>query len=123
MPMHDSRPEPDSLAASAMNRVLESERQAQVTIAECENLCSEQLERARQQRRAILERAQARIVALHTRAANKLEQRTSEAMEKARISAAGADAGLEAPGRRDEALERLVSQLIGTDPPARHDGD
>jgi len=120
--MSDSRTEPDSLAASAMNRVLDSERQAQVTIAECERSCSEQLERARQQRRAILERAQARIVALHTRAAQRLEQRTAEVMEESRRSAAGAGTGLEAPGRRDEALERLVSQLIGTEPPARSDG-
>lgn len=114
--MNRSRPDPDSLAREAMNRVLESERQAEATIADVESRCKEQVERARGERRAILDRAQSRIVRLHTRAAQILEQRRGEIAAAARQSAAriGTD---EAPERLEVALEQLVSQLIGPAPP------
>lgn len=118
--MNRSRPDADSLATEAMNRVLESERRAEATIAECERRCSEQLEQARAQRRAILERAQARTVALHTRAARALQKRSAQIMEEGRKAAAGVGAD-DAPERREAALQQLISQLIAPEPPPRND--
>lgn len=118
--MDRSRPDPDSRATEAMNRVLESEREAEATIADCERQCREHLEKARALRRAILERSQARIVTLHTRAAQALEERTAEIMEQGRRVAAGAAAD-DAPERRTAALQQLVLQLIGPEP-SRDDG-
>ena len=56
-----------------MDRVLEAERLARSAIAECEKQCHESLEQARRERRAVLERAQQRIITLHTRAARALD--------------------------------------------------
>lgn len=101
----------DARVAGAMNRVLEAERSAQSTIADCEQQMLESLEHARQQRRSILERAHGRIMALHARAARTLEQRTTQVREQHGeapdpVAAQGADrAHLQA------AIEGLVERL------------
>jgi hypothetical protein len=70
----------DVRVADAMNRVLEAERAARAAIADCELRMQASLEQARQVRRSILERAQQRIAALHTRAARSLEPRTARVL-------------------------------------------
>jgi vacuolar-type H+-ATPase subunit H len=101
----------EALVARAMDRALESERAAQVAIAEFERQAAEILEHARQQRRTILERAQARIVALHTRAAKNLERRTADIAAKRVQSATAVVGQLSEPARRTKALERLAARL------------
>jgi hypothetical protein len=101
----------DALAAHAMNRVLESEREAQAAIAEQERHCSEQLEQARQKRRALLEHAQARIVALHTRAAKALQQRATAIAEQAARSEQNSAPEPGSAERWDGAIRRLLERL------------
>ena len=95
----------------AMDRVLQAERDALAAIADCERHSAGELEQARQQRRTILERTQARIVALHTRAVQALERRAAEILEKHLRSATAAVEQLADPGRRRAALERLAARL------------
>jgi hypothetical protein len=94
-----------------MNRVLQSEREAQAAFAEQERLCSEQIEQARQRRRAILEHAHARIVALHTRAAKALQQRSADIAEQAARSEQCSAPEAGSAERWESALERLLQRL------------
>jgi vacuolar-type H+-ATPase subunit H len=110
----------DVLIAQAMNRVLESERTARTTIAECERKCADHLEHARQQRRAILERAQARIMTLHNRAQKSLERCITRITEQALQSARPAVEQFSDPARRRAALERLAAWLTETSSQQRH---
>jgi uncharacterized membrane protein YccC len=106
-------PPDDACVALAMDRVLEAERLARSAIAECEKQCHESLEQARRERRAVLERAQQRIITLHTRAARALEQRVAQ-IRKPRGPAAGAGIG-QHPDRvqLQAAIEHLADRLIG----------
>jgi hypothetical protein len=110
----------DVLVVRAMDRVLESERAAQTALAECERNCEQMLERSREQRRAILERAHARIVALHTRAARALELRTAEIVEQRRQTAAATAARQSDPARLTDALERLAIELTAPTSTRQH---
>jgi hypothetical protein len=103
----------DVLVVRAMDRVLESERAAQAALAECERNCDQMLECSREQRRTILERAHARIVVLHTRAAKALELRTAEILEQRRQTAAVTAAQQSDPARLTDALQRLATELTG----------
>ena len=103
----------DALVVRAMDRVLESERAAQAALAECEWNCNQLLERSREQRRAILERAHTRIVTLHTRAAKALELRTAEIVEQRRQTAAATTAQQSDLARLSDALQRLATELTG----------
>ena len=103
----------DALVVRAMDRVLESEHTAQAELAECERNCNQMLERSREQRRAILEHAHARIVALHTRAAKALELRTAEIVEHRKQTVAATAAQQSDPARLSDALQRLVTELTG----------
>ncbi len=94
-----------------MDHVLRAERDALAALAECERLSAADLERARQQRRAILEHAQARIIALHARAAQALERRSAAIMEKHLRSSTAEVQQLADPGRRRAALEALAARL------------
>jgi hypothetical protein len=85
---------------AAMDRVLQAERDALAAVAESERLSAAELEQARQERRTILERTQARIVALHARAAQALERRAAEILE-----------------RRHAALARLATRLTTPEGP------
>ena len=105
----------DVLTARAIDRVLESEQAAKATLVECERQCAELLDRAREQHRAIAERARMRIVALHARAAKALEERTAAILERGKPSVANTVAQLSDPTRRRAALERLVIRLTGID--------
>jgi hypothetical protein len=106
-------PPDDAYIARAMDGVLEAERLARGAIAECETQCQESLERARQERRAVLERAQQRIVTLHTRAARALEQRVAQ-LRKPRGPAADAGSGQHHDRvQLQAAIERLADRLIG----------
>jgi len=98
-------------ATAAMDRVLQAERDALAVVAECERLSAAELEQARQRRRTILERTQARIVALHARAAQALERRAAEILERHLRSATAEVEQLADPQRRQVALERLVARL------------
>jgi cysteine sulfinate desulfinase/cysteine desulfurase-like protein len=111
----DAASNPDLLVARAMDRVLESEQSAQAAIHDCERECTEILERAREQRRAILESAHARIVALHTRAAKALELRIAKVIEQRKQAAAAAAVQLSDPERRSAALERMAARLTADD--------
>lgn len=98
-------------AATAMDRVLQAEQDALAAVAECERLSAAELEAARQERRTILERAQVRIVALHARAAENLERRAAEILERHLRSATAEAEQLADPELRHAALERLVARL------------
>jgi hypothetical protein len=100
----------DVRVARAIDRVLEAERIAQVTVVECEKQGQESLERARQQRRTILERTQQRIVALHTRAARALERRVAQVREQHGQDATG---GIADHQRLQAAIGILADRLIG----------
>jgi vacuolar-type H+-ATPase subunit H len=99
------------LAAQAIDRVLEAEHDAQAAVAACERAGSEVLEAARQTARSIVERAQARAVALHGRAAKKLELCAAALMEQRMKTAAEAVRELSDPARLGVALERVAAQL------------
>jgi hypothetical protein len=101
----------DRLAAQAIDGVLEAERDAQAAVAACELAGSKVLEAARQRARGISERAQERTVALHGRAAKKLELCAAALMEQRMKTAAEAVKQLSDPGRLDVALERVAAQL------------
>ncbi len=105
----------DVLVSRAMDRVLQSESAAQTAVAECERTCAGILEEARQQARSILETAQRRIVALHTRAARGLELGAAEIIEARRKSTAAAVGQLSDPARRSTALDRLAARLTSTE--------
>jgi len=100
--------------SEAMDRVLQAERDAIEALAECEREAAVRVEQARQLRRAILERAQARVIALHARAAEALERRSSAILAEQQRSAAAASAALTDPGRARAALERLAARLTTT---------
>jgi len=101
----------DPLAAQAIDGVLEAERDAQAAVAACDRAGSEVLEAARQRARGIVERAQARTVALHGRAAKKGELCAAALMEQRMKTAAEAVKQLSDPGRLRLALERVAAQL------------
>jgi vacuolar-type H+-ATPase subunit H len=101
----------DPSAAQAIDRVLQAEREAQAAVAACEREGSKVLDAARQQARGIFERAQARTVALHGRAAKKLELCAAQFMEERMKTAAEAVKQLSDPGRLGVALERVATQL------------
>jgi vacuolar-type H+-ATPase subunit H len=101
----------NQLAAQAIDRVLEAERDAQAAVAACERAGSTILEAARQEARSIVERAHARAVALHGRAAKKLELCAAALMEQRMKSAAEAVRQLSDPTRLGVALERVAAQL------------
>jgi vacuolar-type H+-ATPase subunit H len=102
-------------AAQAIDRVLQAEQAAQSAIADCEKQGRESLELARQQRRTILERAQQRIVALHTRAARGLEQRLAQIRELQARRVAGTVAQTTDGARMQAATEKLVDRLLSVD--------
>jgi len=108
-------PDPSSAAevaaTAAMARVLQAERDALAAMAECERLSATELEQARQRRRTLLERTQARIVALHARAAQQLERRAAEILERHLRSVTAEVEQLADPERRQTALERLAARL------------
>jgi hypothetical protein len=101
----------DRLAAQAIEGVLQAEREAQAAVAACEAAGSKVLEAARQQARGIFDRAQARTVALHGRAAKKIELCAAAVMEERMKTAAEAVKQLSDPGRLRAALERVAAQL------------
>jgi hypothetical protein len=101
----------DPQAAQAIERVLEAERDAQAAMAECERAGAVVVEAARQQARGIVERAQARAVALHGRAAKKVERCATAFMEQRMKSAAEEVKQLSDPGLLRLALERVAVQL------------
>jgi vacuolar-type H+-ATPase subunit H len=118
----DTAPLLDARVARAIDRVLQAERAAEATVAECERTCADILEQARQQGRVILERAQTRIVALHTRAAKGLELRVAELTEERRKSAAVTLGQLSDSNRRNAALQRLADRLTATEVVRSPDG-
>jgi hypothetical protein len=101
----------DPLAAQAIDGVLDAERDAQAAVAACERAGSIVLEAARQRARGIFERAQARTVALHGRAAKKLELCAADLMEQRTKTAVEAVKQLSDPGLLRLALERVAAQL------------
>jgi vacuolar-type H+-ATPase subunit H len=121
MEADEAAADPDALVAHAMNRALDAERAAQAAIADCERQAAEILEHAREQRRNILERAQARIVALHTRVAGTLERQAAVITERSRQSAATAVEQLSDPVRCAKALEQLAARLTTDDAERAHD--
>lgn len=91
--------------------VLGAEREAQAAVAACERAGLAILEAARQRARGIIERGQSRTVALHGRAAKKLELCAAALMEQRMKSADDAVQQLADPGRFDVALGRVAAQL------------
>lgn len=109
----DSEVPDDVRVAQAIDCVLELERAAQSAIAECEKQGQELLEHARQERRNILQRAQDRVVALHTRAAHAFDQRAAQAREQHARPPASVFAQRNDPDRLRAAIEKLADRLIG----------
>ena len=107
--------EPDESSAltssEAMDRVLQAERDALAAVAECERESADTLEQARGRRRALLERTQGRIVALHARAAAALERRSAAILAQHQQAARAEVAQLADPELRRAALERLAARL------------
>jgi hypothetical protein len=99
------------LAAQAIDRVLDAEREARATVAVCEKAGSTAVEAARQIARGIVERAEARTVALHGRAAKNLDRCATALMELRMKKAAEVVRQLSDPGRLGVALERVAAQL------------
>jgi hypothetical protein len=110
---HGSEVRDDMRVAHAIDRVLEAERAAQSAIAECEKQCQESLERARQERRTILERTHERVVALHTKAARALELRNTQLREQQGQAVATAGTQHDDHARAQAALEKLADWLTG----------
>jgi hypothetical protein len=100
-----------SLAALAIDGVLKAERESQEAVAACEQAGLKVLELARERARGIIERARLRSVALHGRAAKKVELRATALMEQRMTVAAEAVKQLSDPGRFRLALERVAVQL------------
>jgi hypothetical protein len=98
-----------------MDRVLEAERNAQLAIADCEQRMQDALENARQQRRTILERAHARIVALQVRAARALELRTARIREQQEKPAGEGAAQDQDRAQLRAAIDRLIERLTHAD--------
>ena len=109
--MNDYPMEDDAVAGQAMERVLAFERDARSAVAECEAAAAKVLETARQQARGIIERAQARTVALHGRAARTLEQCGAQLMEQRMKACAETVKQLSDPRRLRQALERVARRL------------
>jgi hypothetical protein len=105
----------DDRVARAIDQVLAAERTAQAAILQCENATTAALEHARQQRRACLERAQARIAVLRARVAHSLELRTTQLAEQRRQSAAATVIELSDASKQAAAIERLAALLTGSD--------
>jgi len=104
----------EGAATAAMDRVLQAERDALAAVAECERLAAAEIEQARQRRRTGLERTQARIVALHARAAAKLAEGAAEILARHLRSATAEAEQLADPERRQAALERLAAGLTSS---------
>ena len=101
----------DARIAEAMNRVLEAERAAQAAIIDCEQQQQVSLEHARQQRRSILDRAHARVMALHERATRGLEQRTAQILAQQGEAPRAAAEPTADSAHLQAAMERLVERL------------
>ena len=101
----------DAQAAAAMNRVLAAEQAARIAIAECDQQQQESLELARQQRRAILERARTRITALHQRAAHALGERAAQVLERRAQPTGPGTAPADVGEHLQAALQRLLERL------------
>jgi two-component sensor histidine kinase len=94
-----------------MDRVLAAERAAQTDIGNCEQEVAGTLERARHERQRLVERAKARIVALHARAADTLQSRAEAAAASRRQSTDAVDGGAANSARRTAALALLAARL------------
>jgi len=114
----DSDTDYDARVGRAINRVLETERVAQSEIAASATQAEESLERARQQRRSILERTQARIIALHARAARAFERQASLIHPQPGYTEPDAAAGQAERARSLAAIARLAEGLTSD----RHEG-
>ena len=107
LPSHPTADDDDLLVANAMDRVLEAERAARVQIEHCEGEMHQRLDAAREQRRLLLERARARIVALQARVSRSIER------QDAQLHAQGA-AGAAAVEEIDQArLNSVLATLAG----------
>jgi hypothetical protein len=98
-------------AGEAMDRILKAERDGLGAVLECERESAAALEQARQWRRTLLERTQARVIALQARAAAALERRSAGILGRHRQAASAEVAQLADPGRRQAAIERLAARL------------
>jgi hypothetical protein len=101
----------DTRVARAIDHVLESEHAARDAIAQCERECAEALERAREHRRAILDRAQKRILALNERSTSALQRRLAAAGEDRAKTSAAVSARFSDPLRHRRSLERFAASL------------
>jgi hypothetical protein len=104
----------DSPAALAIDGVLKAERESQQAVAACEQAGLKTLELARERARGIIERARVRTVALHGRAAKKVELRATALMEQRMAVAAEVVKQLSDADRFRVALER-VAMLLTTE--------
>jgi vacuolar-type H+-ATPase subunit H len=109
--MNDGLMSEDAFAGEAMERVLAFELEARAAVAQCEAAGAKVLEAARQQARGIIEHAQARTVALHGRAAKKLEQCAAQLLDERMKASAEAVKQLSDPQRMRRVLERVAVRL------------
>jgi hypothetical protein len=111
----------EAQVARAIDRVLESEQLASAAIAECERECAAAIEEARAARRSILDRARQRIITLHARCNQIIEQRLAGTSVEPGSTTPAGEAGVPAPLRRRQALERLALALTTAEPEPRND--
>lgn len=101
----------DALTARAIDQVLQAEAASRAAVGECQQGAKATVEHAREERQRILDRAQARIVAVHARCTQALERASASAAEARRAAASTFVAQLSDPTRRQRALERLATAL------------
>jgi hypothetical protein len=105
----------NQLVSRAIDHVLETELEAQAAVVACETESKDELEHARQQRRAAMERAQSRIVAMHARAAQLMQARIDTVTELRRQASVVEAMQFADPERRAAALARLAQLLTTSD--------
>lgn len=103
---------PESTIVDAINRVLEAERGAADAISENQKRCEAQLEAARAQRHAILERARRRAALVHSLAAARIERAIGELESQSREQGSDHEAFRKLT---DEAVRALAARLTSDD--------
>ncbi|HSN72555.1 MAG TPA: hypothetical protein VLT59_13655 [Steroidobacteraceae bacterium] len=96
----------DATVAAAIDRVLAAERACEQAIAHAEQEAADRLEQAREFRRDLLDRTQARITRLHARVADELEDTDEEARRQIAEMNRQASADL-----REDCIDAAIASL------------
>ena len=98
---------------AAIASVLQAEQEARAAVARCAALADRRVQTAREQSRAVAERAAARTARVHTWAATALATRVARIeTERAALQAMAGDERID-PAQVRTAAERLAAELTG----------